>query len=92
MNGTGVIASAVIFMPCQSATPSCCIGTGLIPPADAPDVAPVPMFIPPLDELPAELLVAEGVLVVSPLPNAITRSAPISTPRRRKPAGMARRS
>jgi hypothetical protein len=50
------------------------------------------MFIPPLDELPAELLVAEGVLVVSPLPNAITRSAPISTPRRRKPAGMARRS
>src|SRR5689334_3433402 len=79
-------------MPCQSATPSSCKGTGLIPPADAPDVALVPMFIPPPDELLAELPAGVGVLVVSPLPNAITRNAPISTPRRRKPAGLARRS
>src|ERR1700722_8150339 len=35
MNVAAVIASAVIFTPCQSATPRTWVGTGLTPPADA---------------------------------------------------------
>src|ERR1700748_2834568 len=34
-NGTGVIASAVIFIPCQTAVPSTWVGTGFTPPAAA---------------------------------------------------------
>src|SRR3984957_20073677 len=34
-NGTAVIASAVIFIPCQSATPRTWVGIGLTPPAEA---------------------------------------------------------
>ena len=30
-NGTGVIAIAVIFIPCQTAVPSTWVGTGVIP-------------------------------------------------------------
>jgi hypothetical protein len=45
-NGTAVVARATIFIPCQSAVASVCVGTGLIPSTEIAFSSAGPMFIP----------------------------------------------
>src|SRR5579875_1434749 len=64
-NGTAVIASAEMAIPCQLAEATTCVGTGLIPLMTGatvlPAVVPEPMFIPTMAPLP---LLFDLVLVV----------------------------
>src|SRR5258708_7501734 len=71
------MASAVIFIPCQVAVPRTCMGTALIPPADAPlpvgaglavvSMPAMPLMAPePLSELLAAALAGAAVPGAAP--------------------------
>ena len=88
-NGTAVVARATIFIPCQSAVASVCVGTGLIPSTEIAFSSAGPMFIPvmlaPLVPAAAALELAAVVVVVllalaQPATSATVAHA--STPRR----------